>query len=238
MAERGPNFMKSSRSFSSYKSRIKSEGVAGEDSKLADYSSSDESDGQRMDVEYISLLDDNPSEDEDGDKNMGNEWGAGAPIRIPRSEHMDRQMLVNTDSSSKKGKAELKAMKEKEMTFETDIKIKDEPEDDDAMLPPSSPELSKSKVKISESPERKKKQPGESTSPKKPRPKKKPIISTTEEKEEFERMEADKVYALSELGGPQAEPVDGKGKAKDTDEDVDMLSVCPSLLQTSPAPHH
>lgn len=240
MAERGTGYAKSSRTFN-YKARVKAEGGAEIDEVKAEYSSSDESDGPKMDVEYISLLDDNPSEDEEGGKDP---WGAGAPIRIPRSEHVDRQLMVNTDSSSKKGKAELKAMKDKEMTFETDIYIKDEPEEDEEEFTlPASPELSKRKVKLSESPEmKKKKDPSDLlSSPSKPRRrrsslhKKKPIISTTEEKEEFERLEADRVFALNELGGGEADPELEIESKEDEDGDVDMLAVC-FPISTEPTP--
>jgi DNA-directed RNA polymerase III subunit RPC4 len=206
---------RSARSFN-FKSKVKAESTAEGDVK-ADYSSSDESDGQRMDVEYISLLD-APSEDE-GD--LDQEWGAGAPIRIPRSEHVDRQAMVNTESSAPKGKAELKAMKDKEMTFETEIKIKEEPEDE-PMLPPSSPELTKRRVKVSESPEARRKQTRSPTMTRRRSNshKKKPIISTAEDKEEFERLEADRLDALKELGGA-FEALDMKGKGKEKQEDAD-----------------
>jgi DNA-directed RNA polymerase III subunit RPC4 len=223
---------RSSRSFN-FKAKVKAEGAAEGDVK-ADYSSSDESDGQRMDVEYISLLD-APSEDE-GD--LEPEWGAGAPIRIPRSEHVDRQAMVNTDSSALKGKAELKAMKDKEMTFETEIKIKDEPEDE-PMLPPSSPELTKRRVKVSESPDARRKGTRSPTmTRRRSSSHKKPIISTTEDKEEFERLEADRLDALNELGGAfEALDMKGKGKEKaagaDGDIEMDGVRHCSLLIDSS-----
>ncbi|KAI5842019.1 hypothetical protein BZA05DRAFT_412775, partial [Tricharina praecox] len=211
-----------------YKSNVKRDPRDGDDK--GGYSSSDDSDGPKMDVEYISLLDAASDDDEmDGEeRDMTNDWGAGAPVRIPRSEHVDRQAMVNTDSSAKKGKAELKAMKDKEMTFETEIKIKAEPEDDDlGMLPPSSPEMTKRKVKVSDSPEVKRKK--EPTSPVRRRRRssvlgKKPIISTTEEKEEYERLETDRNDALLELGGAMNGLGLDTGKARDPDNDVEMFS--------------
>ena len=216
-----------------FKSNVKKD--PGDDEINGGYSSSDDSDGPRMDVEYISLLD-VPSADEDGDgeRDITNDWGAGAPVRIPRSEHVDRQVMVNTDSSAKKGKAELKAMKDKEMTFETEIKIKAELEDDDvAMPPPNSPEMSRRKVKVSDSPEVKRKK--EPISPVRRRRRssalgKKPVLSTTEEKEEYERLEADRSDALKELGGAMYGLGLNKGMATDADGDVDMLSVCPLVM--------
>jgi DNA-directed RNA polymerase III subunit RPC4 len=227
MAERGLNTGRSQRSFN-FKSKIKAENQEESAPAGPDYSSSDESDGEeRMDVEYISLLDD--SADEDGDFKMTPEWGSGAPIRIPRSEHLDRQVLVNTDSSSKKSKSELKALKDKEMTFETEIKIKDEPVEDEEGFIPSSPELSRRKVKVSASPERRRKQaPGEFESPRKPRSAKKKVVSTTEEKEEYERIDVDKKLAFYELAGAMEEldikPLTAKGE--DADGDIDMNAVC------------
>ena len=205
----------------SYKARKKSEEVTA--GGKADYSSSDESDGQRMDVEYISLLDE--EDDDDEGKAMETDWGAGAPIRIPRREHVDRQAMVNTDASSKKGKAELKAMKDKEMTFETEIKVKDEPVDDNGvMLLSGSLEVPKRKVKVSESPEMRRKDANRSPTSRRRRrsssSRRKPVVTTTEEKEELEREEADRVFALNELGG---ELPDVKVKAVDTDGDVNMV---------------
>lgn len=233
-----------------YKSNVKRDPRDGDDK--GGYSSSDDSDGPKMDVEYISLLDAASDDDEmDGEeRDMTNDWGAGAPVRIPRSEHVDRQAMVNTDSSAKKGKAELKAMKDKEMTFETEIKIKAEPEDDDlGMLPPSSPEMTKRKVKVSDSPEVKRKK--EPTSPVRRRRRssvlgKKPIISTTEEKEEYERLETDRNDALLELGGAMNGLGLDTGKARDPDNDVEMFSVCLTIVcfastvltSNSPLPPH
>jgi DNA-directed RNA polymerase III subunit RPC4 len=227
MAERGvvPGGSSGVKRSLSYKARKKSEEVMM--GSKADYSSSDESDGQRMDVEYISLLDE--EDDDDEGKAMETDWGAGAPIRIPRREHVDRQAMVNTDASSKKGKAELKAMKEKEMTFETEIKVKDEPVDDDGIML-----LPKRKVKVSESPEVRRKDANWSPTSRRRRrsssSRRKPVITTAEEKEELEREEADRVFALNELGG---ELPDVKVKAVDTDGDVNMVHYSQATSNTN-----
>ncbi|KAA8912870.1 RNA polymerase III RPC4-domain-containing protein [Sphaerosporella brunnea] len=210
-----------------FKTKVKAEGAgtdAGAGAGAADgdikedYSSSDESDGQRMDVEYIYVLD-TPSDDEN-ERDLDREWGAGAPIRIPRIEHVDRQAMVNTESSTASAKKN-KAVKDKEMTFETEIKIKEEPEDE-PMLPPSSPELQKRRVKITESQEAKRKG-SISRRRRSSSRKKKPVITTTEEKEEYERLEADRLDALKQLGGAfEALDVKGKGKEKQEDADGDI----------------
>lgn len=215
--------------FKSRRAKSEDDGDGGGDGGnmgMVNYSSSEESDDERVDVEYISLLDDEHSGGEDGDTKIGSAWGAGVPVRIARMEHVDRQAMVNTDASTRKSKSELKAMKDKEMTFETDIKIKEEVDDDEMMPPPpptdplSSPEQSKRRVKIMDSPEAKKSTP--SSSPSKSRRRaKKPVISTTEEREEYERFEADRIFVLKELGG---ELPDIKVKTKDADGDIDMTA--------------
>ena len=58
-----------------------------------------------MDVEYISLLDEENPDDEDKAANSASgNWGAGAPVRVPRIEHNDRAALINTHASSRKGR--------------------------------------------------------------------------------------------------------------------------------------
>lgn len=217
MAERGHRFQSSSGHQSSgfkfrqkHLRRIKSDpnGTGADDVKSEDESSSDESGTEKVDVEFISLLDEE-SQDEDGDQRMdADHWGAGAPVRIPRREHVDRQAMVNTDSSTKKNKAAQAQEKANEMTFETEIKIKDEPEDEDiamADIPSASSPETKKKVRLSQSPEARRKHSSTGSPIMKRRRssshKKKPVISTTEEKEEFERGEEDRLTMLRELGG-------------------------------------
>ena len=235
MAERVAGFARSSRTFDySKKARgggVKAEGGEEEEDVKADYSSSDESDGPKMDVEYISLLDDEPSED---DEPAG--WGNGAPVRVPRSEHVDRQAMVNTESSNKKSKAEIKAMKEKEMTFETDIFVKDEPEDDEeGIKAPPSPETRR-RVKVTSSPEAVRRKDGGTRRRRSSAASRKPVISTTEEKEEFERLEADRVFALNELGGgsAEAEAPAVEIKKTDGDGDLDMAAEAPAVATAAP----
>ncbi|KAL7266551.1 hypothetical protein RUND412_010902 [Rhizina undulata] len=157
--ERGMDYRSKQSLSSSFKGKMKSEGEDGE--VKAEYSSSDESDGPKMDVEYISLLDEK-LEDEDGDKEMDRDalWGAGAPVRVERSEHVDRAAFVNTDASSKKTKEPKNNGKGKgrESVILDRIAIKDEPVDDDVFHPDllSSPENKKKFIKQSESPETKK----------------------------------------------------------------------------------
>ena len=250
--------------------------AAGATIKSVDYSSSEDSDGPRMDVETIALLYDPniPSEDEDGNltnPDLWMSWGTAPPVRVPRREHADRQVLVNTDSSSKKGKAELRAIREKEMTFETDIKIKVESEDDaddGPMFPPSSPEMMmKGKFKVIDSPPEGKGKARKEAMKKKKRGKKEKgkekhqganeaaaggdrssrhAISTTEEKEEFERIALDQKYSLRILGGDPAvadvedvkdvKDVKDMKDVKDADGDIDMLAVCVPARPSSLSP--
>ncbi|TGZ82894.1 hypothetical protein EX30DRAFT_339153 [Ascodesmis nigricans] len=203
--------------------------------EMEEESSSDESETERIDVELIGFLDEE-SQDEDGDQKMDSNahWGAGAPIRIPRREHVDRQAMVNTDSSTKKSKAAVAQEKANEMSFEADIKIKDEPDDDGDVVMSDIPSLSspetKKKVRMSRSPEARRKSssavggPGASMIKRRRSSshKKKPVLSTTEEKEEFERVEADRLSMLHELGGslPEIKPT-----VTEADETMDMEST-------------
>jgi len=204
------------------------------DSVQPDYSSSEDSDDERVDIELIARLA-RLSEDEidaDIDSCL---WGVGAPVRVPRDEHIERQTTVNTDSSTK-SKAELKAIKEQEMPFETEIKVKPESEDDDTMRPPSSPANARRKVKVSDSPEAKRKREPSSSPLRRRRTSssfgKKPLISTIEEREELERLEDDRKLSLAELGGSISGLTLRADKAKDADGDVLMLSV----FHASPLP--
>ncbi|KAI5807012.1 RNA polymerase III RPC4-domain-containing protein [Geopyxis carbonaria] len=223
-------------SMRSQKARVKREGAAADGAADGPgYSSSEESDGQRMDVEYISLLDE-ASDDEDGEGKADADWGSGAPVRVQRREHVYRQAMVNTDSSSRKGKA-VEQERAKEMVFDTEIRIKEEPLDDDAVMLPSSPDT-KRRVKPPHSPEtqRKKSDLHVGTSPRARRRsssgKKKPVISTAEEREEFERGERDRLFSLQELGGALDDDVAGKGKEKqkteDAEGDVAMADAIPA----------
>lgn len=210
--------------------KVKKEEEHGEDGKgKAEYSSSDESDEERVDVEYISLLDHSDDEgDDEGEEKENDDWGAGAPIRVPRTEHIDRQAMVNTDASVKKGKG--KAEIKNEASFEAEIKIKDEPRDDDdivmmdlpspetkrRMKPPSSPEASRKDSVASEDGDVKPKR--RLSSNKKPM-----IISTTEEREEHGRDELDRLITLKELGAslPSPKP-DDRGKETPVDQEGDV----------------
>ncbi|KAG0639349.1 RNA polymerase III RPC4-domain-containing protein [Tuber brumale] len=185
------------------KTRAKLEGE-GEDGKTPRYTSSDDSDGPRMDVEFISLLDEDNSEDEDGDKVMdggSSHWGAGAPIRVPRSEHVDRTAMVNTDASSKKGKFDSRI--KNESPLEDSVKVKEEPADDNMATEwPSSPEASRKNKAPTSSPEIKK---TEIKSPGKRRRsssnKTKPLFTSAETKEELKVEEKDRLRTLEELAG-------------------------------------
>lgn len=166
-----------------------------------------------MDVEYISLLDDAKSDDE-GDENEfgpGLTWGAGAPVRVPRSAHIDRTAQVNTETSSlRRGKSDL-SRKGKETLFEEAVKVKDEPtEDVDLILPgiPHSPEPPRQKGSKVQSPDAKKKD----TTRRSSSGRNKPVLSSLEDKEELERESLDRVNTLKELGaGPGNVKVDSEG---------------------------
>ncbi|PUU75055.1 hypothetical protein B9Z19DRAFT_373533 [Tuber borchii] len=180
------------------KARAKVEGE-GQDGQTPGYTSSDDSDGPRMDVEYISLLDEGNSEDEDDDKavNFGSShWGAGAPVRVPRSEHIDRTAMVNTDASTKKGKLDPRI--KNESPFEDSVKVKEEPADDNMTTEwPSSPEASR-KAKASTSSGTK------------------PLFTSAETKEELKVEEKDRLKTLEELAGSFTDI------KLDNDGDVDM----------------
>ncbi|PWW72506.1 hypothetical protein C7212DRAFT_360076, partial [Tuber magnatum] len=185
------------------KTRAKLEGE-GEDGQTPGYTSSDDSDGPRMDVEYISLLDEDNSEDEDGDKAMdggSSHWGAGAPVRVPRSEHVDRTTMVNTDASSKKGKFDPRI--KNESPLENSVKVKEEPADDNGTTEwPSSPGASRKNKAPASSPEIKRK---ETKTPTKRRRsssnKTNPFVTGAEMKEELKVEEKDRLKTLEELAG-------------------------------------
>lgn len=177
-----------------------------------------------MDVEYISLLDEENSDDEDrGADGALSNWGAGAPVRVPRSEHIDRTALINTDASSRKGKADLKA-RGNESQFEDSVQVKDEPADEEnAGGWPPSPGTSR-RVKVQPpSPDAKKKEVTKSPSKARGRSssaKPRPLFSSLEEKEELERDEFDRLATLQELAGSLSD-------AKiDTGGDTEMVSPC------------
>jgi len=203
------------------KARAKPEGEAQDGQTLA-YTSSDDSDGPRMDVEYISLLDEGNSEDEDGDKAMSfgsSHWGAGAPVRVPRSEHIDRTATVNTDASTKKGKFDPRI--KNESPFEDSVKVKEEPADDNMITEwPSSPEASRRTKAPASSPGVKKK---EIKSPTKRRRsssnKTKPLFTSAETKEELRVEENDRLRTLEELAGSFTDI------KLDKDGDVGMVSI-------------
>lgn len=202
------------------KARAKVEGE-GQDGQTPGYTSSDDSDGPRMDVEYISLLDEGNSEDDDGDKAVdfgSSHWGAGAPVRVPRSEHIDRTAMVNTDASTKKGKLDPRI--KNESPFEDSVKVKEEPADDNMTTEwPSSPEASR-KAKASTSSGVKKK---EIKSPTKRRRsssnKTKPLFTSAETKEELKVEEKDRLKTLEELAGSLTDI------KLDNDGDVGMVSI-------------
>ena len=185
-----------------------------------------------MDVEYISLLDEENSDDEDkGADGASGNWGAGAPVRVPRSEHIDRTALINTDASSRKGKADLKA-KGNESQFEDSVKVKDEPADEDSAggwpqssdpsrrvkVQPPSPEAKKRDV--TKSPSKSRRRSG-STKPQ-------PLFSSLEEKEELERDEFDRSATLQELAGGLSDVRISTGG------DTEMVSPC--LFYKVPTP--
>lgn len=111
-----------------------------EDLKELNYSSSGDSDDAKVDIEFIGYLDEHEGkiEDEGGNQDMGGDddkpWGAGAPLRVPRSQHLELKSSVNTDSSSKTDKGVKKGKSKVE--FEESVKIKYEPlgEDEDIAL--------------------------------------------------------------------------------------------------------
>lgn len=173
-----------------------------------------------MDVEYISLLDDANSDDED-DMEAEPVWGAGAPVRVPRSAHVDRTAQVNTEaSSSRKGKLDPNR-KGREVLFEEAVKVKDEPPDGDDMTVPdirSSPEAGRKKSTKTQSPEAKKKDVPVKTRRRSSSRRNKAILSSPEDKEELEREQFDRATTLRELAG-------GFSSVKiDDDGDIGMTS--------------
>jgi len=194
----------------------------GHDGQTLGYTSSDDSDGPRMDVEYISLLDEGNSEDEDGDKAMSfgsSHWGAGAPVRVPRSEHIDRTAMVNTDASTKKGKFDPRI--KNESPFEDSVKVKDEPADDNMITEwPSSPEASRKTKASASSPGVKKKEIKSSTNRRRSSSNKtKPLFTSAETKEESRVEEKDRLKTLEELAGSFT------NIKLDKDGDVGMVSI-------------
>lgn len=179
-----------------------------EDGGQLDYSSSDDSDDARMDIEFIGYLDEREKvEDEEGDQDMdGDEdkpWGAGAPLRVPRSQHVELKSSVNTDSSSKTDKGVKKGKSKAE--FETSVKIKNEPveEGEDIVLPdlPSAP----------------------------PSPKIEPDseVLSQQFKEEFELEGQDRLTTLREMVGDFSE-------IKIDEDDIEMVSLClPNIFNPS-----
>ncbi|KAH0607576.1 uncharacterized protein H6S33_002610 [Morchella sextelata] len=183
--ERGTNFTKHRQSMGADLDGVKRKAkMKTEDGQEINYSSSDDSDDARMDVEFIGYLDDLAGKkDDEGDQQMDDEgrpWGAGAPLRVPRSHHHELKSSVNTDSSTKTDKG-IKKGKSK-VEFETTIKIKDEPVDDDDIALPDldSPPLS-------------------TPSPKAAKPD--PEVLTQQFKEETEMEELDRQATLREMVG-------------------------------------
>lgn len=171
-----------------------------EDGGEPSYSSSDDSDDARMDIEFIGYLDEREKiEDEEGDQYMDGDddrpWGAGAPLRVPRSQHVELKSSVNTDSSLKTDKGVKKKGKSK-MDFETSVKIKDEPTEEDGVsaLPallsvPSSPGVKPESEGLSR-----------------------------QFKEEFELEEQDRLATLREMVGDFSE-------IKIDEDDIEMVSL-------------
>ncbi|CUS15724.1 unnamed protein product [Tuber aestivum] len=185
------------------KARARFEGE-GEDGQTPGYTSSDDSDGPRMDVEYISFLDGDNSDDENGDKVMdgrSSHWGAGAPVRVPRSEHVDRTTVVNTDASSKKGKLDPRI--KNESPLEDSIKVKEEPEDYNTNTEwLSSPGASRKTKAPTSSPEIKKKETKIHTKRRRSSSNKaNPLLASAETKEELKVEEKDRLKTLEELAG-------------------------------------
>lgn len=158
-----------------------------------------------MDVEYISLLDAPHSDDSSVD--LEPVWGAGAPVRVPRSAHVNRTAQVNTEASSRKGRASSRNGKE---VFEETVKVKDEPADEGGDIPaPNTREASKRKSTKPRSPDVKKR-----GAPLKPRRrssagKRKLPVYSLEDREELEREEEDRAETLRELAGLAGVGVDG-----------------------------
>lgn len=171
-----------------------------EDGGEPSYSSSDDSDDARVDIEFIGYLDEREKiEDEEGDQYMDGDddrpWGAGAPLRVPRSQHVELKSSVNTDSSLKTDKGVKKKGKSK-IDFETSVKIKDEPTEEDGVsaLPalhsvPSSPKVKPESEGLSR-----------------------------QFKEEFELEEQDRLATLREMVGDFSD-------IKIDEDDIEMVSL-------------
>lgn len=175
---------------------MKSEGVT-----EPNYSSSEDSDDARMDIEFIGYLDEREkAEDKEGDQYMdeGDDrpWGAGAPLRIARSQHVELKSSVNTDSSSKTDKGLKKGKNKAE--FETAVKIKDEPTDEGEDI--TLPDLPLAPSSLIAGPE--------------------PEVLSQQVKEEFELEEQDRLATLREMVGDSTD-------TKIDEDDIEMVS--PSL---------
>lgn len=200
--ERGTDYTKHRQSLGSSEAQIgKKSGMKPEDGGEPIYSSSDDSDDARMDIEFIGYLDEREKiEDEGGDKYMDGDdddrpWGAGAPLRVPRSQHVELKSSVNTDSSLKTDKGAKKKGKSK-VDFETSVKIKNEPMEEDEVgafpaLPsaPSSPKIKPESEGLSR-----------------------------QFKEEFELEEQDRLATLREMVGDVSD-------LKIDDDDIEMVSL-------------
>lgn len=197
--ERGTDYTKHRQSLGSSEAQIgKKSRMKPEDGDEPSYSSSDDSDDARMDIEFIGYLDEREKiEDEEGDQYMDGDddrpWGAGAPLRVPRSQHVELKSSVNTDSSLKTDKGVKK--KGIRVDFETSVKIKDEPaeEDEGGVLPdllsvPSSPKVKPESEGLSR-----------------------------QFKEEFELEEQDRLATLREMVGDFAD-------VKIDEDDIEMVS--------------
>lgn len=199
--ERGTDYTKHRQSLGSSEAQIgKKSRMKPEDGGEPSYSSSDDSDDARMDIEFIGYLDEREKfEDEEGDKYMDGDddrpWGAGAPLRVPRSQHVELKSSVNTDSSLKTDKGAKKKGKSK-VDFETSVKIKNEPAEEDEgsafpILPsaPSSPKIKPESEGLSR-----------------------------QFKEEFELEEQDRLATLREMVGDVS-------NLKIDDDDIEMVSL-------------
>lgn len=202
--ERGTDYTKHRQSLGSSEAQIgKKSRVKPEDGGEPGYSSSDDSDDSRMDIEFIGYLDEREKiEDEDGDQYMDGDddkpWGAGAPLRVPRSQHVELKSSVNTDSSLKTDKG-VKKKGKKKVDFETSVKIKNEPaeEDEVSALPalPSAP-----------------------SSPSSPKVKLESEGLSRQFKEEFELEEQDRLATLREMVGDISD-------LKIDEDDIEMVSL-------------
>lgn len=199
--ERGADYTKHRQSLGSSEAQIgKKSRLKPEDGDEPSYSSSDDSDDARMDIEFIGYLDEREKiEDEEGDKYMDGDddrpWGAGAPLRVPRSQHVELKSSVNTDSSLKTDKGAKKKGKSK-VDFETSVEIKNEPAEED--------EVSAFPVLLS--------------APSSPKIKPESEGLSRQFKEEFELEEQDRLATLREMVGDVS-------NLKIDDDDVEMVSL-------------